>query len=251
MQRYFIEIAYNGSPYHGWQIQQNSLSIQEVLNHALKTILRHSVETTGSGRTDTGVHAKQQFVHLDTHQKITSRTIQSLNSILPHEIAVKAIYSVDSDANARFDAISRTYQYLIHFKKNPFLTHYSYQAIQIPDLNDMSKAIELLKNYSDFEAFSKTNTQVKTNICKISEATWKETENGIQFEIKADRFLRNMVRAIVGTMLQVGNGTTSLDEFREIIESKNRTSAGFSVPACGLYLTQVLYPNGFLKNKID
>jgi len=251
MQRYFIEIAYNGSPYHGWQIQQNSLSIQEVLNHALQTILRHSVETTGSGRTDTGVHAKQQFVHLDTHQKITSRTIQSLNSILPHEIAVKAIYSVDSDANARFDAISRTYQYLIHFKKNPFLTHYSYQAIQIPDLNDMSKAIELLKNYSDFEAFSKTNTQVKTNICKISEATWKETENGIQFEIKADRFLRNMVRAIVGTMLQVGNGTTSLDEFREIIESKNRTSAGFSVPACGLYLTQVLYPNGFLKNKID
>ena len=251
MQRYFIEISYNGGAYHGWQIQENALSIQEVLNYALQTVLRFPVETTGSGRTDTGVHAIQQFVHFDSDVELSYKTIQSLNAILPHEIAVKGIYKVKSDANARYHAISRTYQYFIHFNKNPFLNDFSYQALLVPNLELMNEACEILKTYSNFEAFSKNNTQIKTHICIIQRAIWTKTENGIMFEITADRFLRNMVRAIVGTMLQIGNGTTDFQSFKKIIENKSRAAAGFSVPACGLFLTKVHYSDGYLDEVIS
>jgi tRNA pseudouridine38-40 synthase len=270
-QRYFIELSFDGTNYHGWQMQKNAVSVQEVLNDKLSVILREPIETTGCGRTDTGVHAKEFFAHFDVvgksmihspqtieenskesilnnkeasidHRPSTmDNIVRRLNSILPKDIAIKRIFSVAADAHARFDARLRTYQYYIHFNKDPFKNNYSWEMRDRPDIDLMNMAAKIITEYTDFSCFSKSNTQVKTNICKIKKAEWTGDEDGIIFQISADRFLRNMVRAIVGTLLMVGKNEISPDTVREIIESKNRSNAGTSVPACGLYLTEVKY----------
>ncbi len=245
-QRFFIELAYDGTNYHGWQSQHNALSVQEVLNEALSTVLRESVETVGCGRTDTGVHAKEFFAHFDVVDSswfIDHGTLlRSINSVLPNDIAVKRMVPVDKTAHARFDATLRSYEYHIHFEKDPFKNEYSWLLRDVPDLDLMNKAAKILMEYTDFSCFSKSNTQVKTNNCKISRAEWVKTDGGIVFHISADRFLRNMVRAIVGTLLMVGHKEIEPEVIRDIIQSKKRGNAGASVPACGLYLTRVVYP---------
>jgi tRNA pseudouridine38-40 synthase len=249
-QRFFIELAYDGSHYHGWQLQPNAIGVQEVLNKALSTILREPIETLGCGRTDTGVHAKQFFAHFDAEKLMTNGVwqmdkggfLRSLNSVLPHDIAVSNIFAVNADAHARFDATLRSYEYHIHFNKNPFKHGYSWLLRDEPDLELMNKAAKIIMEYIDFSCFSKSNTQVKTNNCKISKAEWVKTDSGIIFHISADRFLRNMVRAIVGTLIQVGKKEIEPEEIHAIIRSKNRSNAGTSVQACGLYLTEVVYP---------
>lgn len=251
-QRYFIELAYNGTAYHGWQVQQNAVSVQELLNKALSTILRQPIETTGCGRTDTGVHAKEFFAHFDAPlppeggvsalEGIPFRGRGGLNALLPYDIAIKNVIPVHADAHARFDATARSYQYHIHFNKDPFLHGASWQLRDMPDLDLMNQAAAVMMEYIDFSCFSKSNTQVKTNNCKITRAEWVKTENGIVFHITADRFLRNMVRAIVGTLMTIGREEMKPEGIRNIIESKNRSNAGTSVPACGLYLTEVKYP---------
>jgi len=246
-QRFFIELSYDGTNYHGWQSQHNALSVQEVLNKALSTILREPIETLGCGRTDTGVHARQFFAHFTPHLpeggafEFDGSHIRSLNSILPPDIAVKRIFPVAPTAHARFDATLRSYEYHIHFNKDPFKNNYSWLLRDEPDIELMNKAASIIMEYTDFSCFSKSNTQVKTNNCKISKAEWVKVDGGIVFHISADRFLRNMVRAIVGTLLQVGHQELEPYEVRAIIQSKNRSKAGVSVPACGLYLTEVFY----------
>ncbi len=246
MSRYFIELAYNGTVYHGWQVQQNACSVQEVLNKALSAVCRQEVETVGCGRTDTGVHARQLFAHFDLQSRVVDvespQVLVSLNSILPFDISVKQIYKVAPDAHARFDAVSRSYEYHIHFYKDPFKHNLSWMLRNIPDIDLMNRAAEILSEYRDFSSFSKSNTQTFTNNCVISNAEWEDTREGMVFHISADRFLRNMVRAIVGTLLKVGRQEIQADDIRAIIESKNRSNAGESVPACGLYLTRVKYP---------
>ena len=246
-QRYFLEIAYEGTHYHGWQIQPNAISVQQKLNEALAILLRGEVETTGAGRTDTGVHARQLFVHFDVdvskHKILNSRFLLSLNALLPPDIAVSKLVEVAPDAHARFDATLRSYEYHIHFNKNPFKNNYSWQLRDKPDLALMNAAALIIKEHTDFSCFSKSNTQVMTNNCAITRAEWLEQPDGsIVFHISADRFLRNMVRAIVGTLLMVGRKEIEPETVRQIIESKNRSKAGTSVPACGLYLTEVRYP---------
>jgi len=250
-QRFFIELAYDGTNYHGWQIQQNAVSVQEVLNENLSVILREPIETTGCGRTDTGVHAKEFFAHFDVEGESidhgpwtmdeNGNVLRSINAILPNDIAIKKIFPVAADAHARFDARLRSYEYHIHFNKDPFKKGYSWELRDQPDIGLMNKAAKVIMEFTDFSCFSKSNTQVKTNICKISKAEWVATDDGIVFHISADRFLRNMVRAIVGTLLMVGKKEIEPEAVRRIIESKNRSNAGMSVPACGLYLTEVKF----------
>lgn len=241
-QRFFIELLYDGTNYHGWQLQPNAVGVQEVLNKALSTVLRQPVETLGCGRTDTGVHAKQFFAHFDAAGiKQKDDIIRSINAILPNDIAVKRIFPVELTAHARFDATLRSYEYHIHFNKDPFKHNYSWLLRDEPDIERMNQAAKIIMEYTDFSCFSKSNTQTKTNNCKISRAEWIKTDGGIIFHISADRFLRNMVRAIVGTLLQVGRNEIEPYQVRPIIQSKNRSKAGVSVPACGLYLTEVIY----------
>ncbi|HEY2581488.1 MAG TPA: tRNA pseudouridine(38-40) synthase TruA [Mucilaginibacter sp.] len=249
-QRYFIELSFDGARYHGWQIQPNAVTVQEILNKSLSVILREQIETTGCGRTDTGVHATEFFAHFEMERYTDHRlwtideidnVVRSINAILPKDIAVKRIFPVASDAHARFDAVLRSYEYHIHFSKDPFKNGYSWQLRDKPDFELMNKAAKIIMEYTDFGCFSKSNTQVKTNICKISKAEWVACDDGIVFHISADRFLRNMVRAIVGTLLMVGRLEIAPVDVRGIIESKNRSNAGMSVPACGLYLTEVKY----------
>lgn len=244
-QRYFIELAYDGTKYHGWQVQQNAVSVQELLNKALTTLLRQPIETTGCGRTDTGVHAKEYFAHIDA-EAIDNRPWtmdkRGLNALLPYDIAIKNIIPVQPEAHARFDATLRSYEYHIHFEKDPFLNGYSWLLRDRPNLELMNRAAAIIMQFTDFSCFSKSNTQVKTNNCKIVKAQWEQTEKGIVFKISADRFLRNMVRAIVGTLLMAGKGEMDPEGIRDIIQSKNRSKAGMSVPACGLYLTEIKYP---------
>jgi tRNA pseudouridine38-40 synthase len=248
-QRYFIELAYNGTNYHGWQTQPNAITVQELLDKALSTLLRIPIETVGAGRTDTGVHAKQLYAHLDVAEdnqdRVEDEVIikeRGLNALLPYDIAVKRIIAVHADAHARFDATQRSYEYHIHFEKDPFLQNLSWQVRDIPNVGLMNKAATIIMEYTDFSAFSKSNTQVFTNNCKITRAEWIMDNGKLTFHISADRFLRNMVRAIVGTLMEVGKGNIQPEEVRNIIESKNRSNAGTSVPACGLYLTEVKYP---------
>ena len=251
LQRYFIQLSYNCTNYHGWQVQKNAVSVQEILNDKLSIILRQPIETTGCGRTDTGVHAKDFFAHFDAGEESMvhgpwsmekkESLLRSINAVLPVDIAVKDLFPAAADANARFDAKLRTYEYHIHFNKDPFKNGYSWELRDRPDLEPMNKAAQLMMAYTDFSCFSKSNTQVKTNNCKITYARWEETESGIVFRISADRFLRNMVRAIVGTLIMVGRKEIEPEAVKQIIESKNRSKAGTSVPACGLYLTEVKY----------
>ncbi|WP_207534924.1 tRNA pseudouridine(38-40) synthase TruA [Desertivirga arenae] len=243
--RYFIELAYNGTEYHGWQVQPNATSVQEKLDKALSTFFRQTIETVGCGRTDTGVHASQFFAHFDLVDKEISREqkeINGVNALLPFDIAVFRFIEVSNEAHARFDASSRSYEYRIHTKKNPFKHNYSCLLRDDLDIEEMNNAAGILFQYIDFSCFSKSNTQVFTNNCKISRANWEKTEEGYIFHISADRFLRNMVRAIVGTLIDVGRHKLPVNELHTIIQSKNRSNAGTSVPACGLYLTRVNYP---------
>lgn len=241
--RYFIEFAYNGKDYFGFQVQPDAISIQETLDKALSLLLRQNIEIVGAGRTDSGVHAKQMFAHFDTDE-ITDipKLIQRLNSYLPKDIVIYNISLVHEDAHARFDATSRTYEYYIHSYKDAFINEGSWYVHQNLDIDKMNEAAKILLEYTDFECFSKVHTDVKTFNCSITQAFWKQNGNQLIFTISADRFLRNMVRAIVGTLINVGIHKLSLDEFRKIIESKNRSKAGFSVPAHGLYLVEVKYP---------
>jgi tRNA pseudouridine38-40 synthase len=249
-QRYFIELAYDGTNYHGWQTQPNAVAVQEVLDKALSTVLREPIETLGCGRTDTGVHAKEFFAHFTPQspeggvfdEVVLNNMVRSLNSILPRDIAIKNIIPVHFDAHARFDATLRSYQYHIHFNKDPFKNNYSWLLRDQPDLELMNQAVGIIMEYIDFSCFSKSNTQTKTNNCKITRAEWVREGDGIVFHISADRFLRNMVRAIVGTLIMVGRKEIEPEAVRQIIESKDRSNAGSSVPACGLYLTEVKYP---------
>ena len=240
--RYFIELSYNGKAYHGWQNQPNAISVQEVLEKALSTLLQDKIEIMGAGRTDAGVHASQMFAHFETNIKLNDNLVYKLNSFLPNDIAVHEIFKVTQDAHARFHATSRTYNYKIATKKNVFTYDYAY-GLQSPlDVVKMNEACQILLQYKDFQCFSKTNTDVNTYNCKVKEAHWVVNENELVFIITADRFLRNMVRAIVGTMINIGLGKIEVNDLHNIIQSKNRSEAGFSVPAHGLYLTRVVYP---------
>jgi tRNA pseudouridine38-40 synthase len=241
--RYFIEIAYNGTNYFGWQRQPNAISVEEKIEEALSLLLRKELKVIGAGRTDAGVHAKQLFAHFDFEEiEDLPNLVFRLNSFLPKDISVKNILKVKEDAHARFNASEREYEYVISLKKNPFLEGFSYQIHQKPNVEAMNEAASSLLDYRDFQCFSRSNTDVKTYNCTIKKAFWKEENNQLVFTISADRFLRNMVRAIVGTLLDVGFGKTTLEEFHEIIRKKNRVNAGSSAPANGLYLTKVLYP---------
>ncbi len=241
--RYFIEFAYNGKNYHGWQYQPHSVSVQETLNKALSTLLRKEIDVTGAGRTDTGVHAKQMYAHFDTEDALDSNYLsQKLNSFLPKDIVVYRLIPLHDDAHARFDAVSRTYEYHIHTFKDAFINEGSWYHFHPLDVDAMGEAAKILFEYTDFKCFSKTHTDVRTYNCDIKEAFWKQEGSHLVFTITADRFLRNMVRAIVGTLVNVGLGKITVTDFRNIIESRDRNRAGFSVPAHGLYLTKVIYP---------
>jgi tRNA pseudouridine38-40 synthase len=246
-QRFFIEIAYKGTEYHGWQTQPNALAVQAVLDEKLSTVFRQKVETLGCGRTDAGVHSTQFFAHFDLIDVIEAdflqpQNIKSINAVLPLDIVAKQIIKVHPTAHARFDATLRAYEYHIHFQKDPFKTDTSW-LVKEDNLNvkAMNQAAAIIATFDDFASFCKANADNNTNICKIFRCEWTLIEGGIIFHIAADRFLRNMVRAIVGTLVDVGRGKLNLDDLRTIIESKNRSNAGASVPACGLYLTKVNY----------
>jgi tRNA pseudouridine38-40 synthase len=240
--RYFIELSYNGKNYHGWQIQPDVISVQEKLNIALSTILQIKTEVVGAGRTDTGVHASQMFAHFDVDSELQGDYVFKLNSILPDDIVVYKLFLVDVEKHVRFDAVSRSYEYKIWLGRNPFLLDVTWQIhSQNLDINLMNEAASLLLEYEDFQTFSKVKTDVYTYNCTLTEAVWKQEGNQLTFYISSNRFLRNMVRAIVGTLLDVGLGKVSIEGFRKIIESKNRSNAGLSVPAKGLFLTQIKY----------
>ena len=248
--RYFIQLSYKGTNYCGWQIQPNGITIQEVITKALSTILNEKIDLTGAGRTDTGVHALYYIAHFDsenTSLHIDNTLIYKLNSFLPKDISIQQIFSVKSDANARFDAISRTYLYYIHQQKDPFLEETSWYFPHKLNIDLMNQASDILLLYTDFTSFSKLHTDVKTNNCKIFKSQWTIDNYKLQFEIKADRFLRNMVRAVVGTLIDVGKEKITLDDFIEIIESKNRSNAGISVPAHGLFLASIEYPENIFE----
>jgi tRNA pseudouridine38-40 synthase len=241
--RYFLEFAYNGTHYHGWQYQPNAISVQETLNKVFSTLLQEEIEIVGAGRTDTGVHASQMFGHFDTQKELDiEKLTYKANSFLPKDISIFRILPVHNDAHARFDATSRTYHYHITTHKNVFNTEFAWYYHHHLDVDAMNEAASLLLNFTDFECFSKTNTDVFTYNCKISEAFWKKENNTLIFTITADRFLRNMVRAIVGTLVNIGLKKITKNDFIKIIESKSRKNAGFSVPAQGLFLTNITYP---------
>ena len=245
--RYFIEIAYNGTNYYGWQIQPDAITVQGVLEDKLSTLFKTKIKVTGAGRTDAGVHAKQLFAHFDCDEITNiSELLFRLNSFLPKDIAVVNIIKVENDAHARFDAIQREYEYVISLKKDPFSEGLAYQIHNKPDIGLMNKAAKVLLGYKDFQCFSRSKTDVKTYHCNIKKAFWEEVNEGLVFTISADRFLRNMVRAIVGTLLDVGYNKTTLEAFHEILKSKDRSKAGASAPAHGLYLTKVQYPKTIL-----
>lgn len=241
--RYFIQFSYFGKAYHGWQKQPNAITVQQVLEEGLSMLLRSQISVMGAGRTDTGVHAKEMYAHFD-YDEITNIVdlAHRLNNYLPDDIAVKSIFKVQPETHARFDALERTYEYWIVQKKNPFYSDAAYFVWSSLDITAMNVAATILMEFEDFECFSKSNTDVRTYLCKIKKAVWQVKEDKLVFTITADRFLRNMVRAIVGTLLEVGLGKIKPEAISAIIKSKDRGKAGTSVPAKALYLTKVLYP---------
>ena len=240
--RYFIEFAYKGTNYHGWQAQPNAITVQSVLGNAMETVLRQPIILTGAGRTDAGVHARQMFAHFDCETELNfEQLVYKINSLLPKDIVVYNFYNVSETAHARFDATKRTYEYYINTKKNAFQSNDSWYFQNNLNINLMNKACEILKTHTDFECFSKVNTDVNTFNCSIHCAFWEQKNENLLLTISADRFLRNMVRAIVGTMINIGLEKVSLLQFESILKSKDRKKAGFSAPAEGLYLTKVEY----------
>jgi tRNA pseudouridine38-40 synthase len=252
--RYFIYLAYNGARYCGWQRQPNGMSVQQRLEEVLSTVLRQAVSVVGAGRTDAGVHARIMVAHFDVSAPVENppQLTDRLNRMLPEDIAVYRIMAVNGSAHARFDALSRTYKYCIADRKNPFEHEWVCRmSLRNVRFDAMNEACTVLSEYSDFTSFSKLHTDVKTNNCRIIGARWERDGETWVFTIKADRFLRNMVRAIVGTLLEVGRGKITVDGFRRIIEAKDRCKAGTSAPAGGLALVDIAYPDGiFIRNKI-
>lgn len=247
--RYFIELAYNGKSYHGWQYQPAAVSVQETLEKSLFTILQQETPVVGAGRTDTGVHASQYFAHFDSFEIKESKSfIYKLNSVLPADISVKDIFEVQADAHARFDAISRSYKYYIIQHKDPFLAERAHFVKNDLDFERMNRAAAILKNYTDFKCFSKSKTDVKTYNCSVMNAEWIKEQEMWVFHITADRFLRNMVRAIVGTLLEIGLHKLEEEDLHRILESRDRQQAGTSVPAKALFLTGIEYPATIVKN---
>ncbi|MBP9688044.1 MAG: tRNA pseudouridine(38-40) synthase TruA [Bacteroidia bacterium] len=241
--RYLIQLAYKGTHYHGWQKQPNVISVQEVLDQKLSMLLRENIESLGCGRTDTGVHAKDFYAHFDSINVIDENTfIKKINSVLPNDIAVFTIIQVGEDFNARFDAEWREYEYWIIQKPNPFLVEESWYQFGALNIDAMNQAASFLIGQKDFECFSKVQTQVNNFICNVSYAKWEQHHDKLVFTIRANRFLRNMVRAIVGTLVNVGRGKLAITDVETILASKNRSEAGQSVPAQGLFLTKVVYP---------
>lgn len=243
--RYFIRLAYNGAPFCGWQIQPNGTSVQGELERAFSLILNEEIAIIGCGRTDAGVNARNFYAHFDSSQKLTceelAQLVHRINRFLPKEIVIFEIFPVHNDLHARFSATERTYKYYISRRKNPFDTQFAY-PLHIPlDISLMNEAANYLLTVEDFTSFSKLHTQTHTNICNVTKALWHQTDNQLIFEISANRFLRNMVRAVVGTLLWVGNGKITLKQFKEIIAAKNRCKAGFSVPANALFLEDIRY----------
>lgn len=243
--RYFMYLGYNGKPFCGWQRQPNGLSVQQCIEEALATLLRHPVPIVGAGRTDAGVHAKMMVAHFDVPQPLADAAFltEKLNRLLPKEIAIYRIVPVRPDAHARFDAVSRMYRYCVGTRKDPFQYEWVYKVPGSLDFERMNEACGVLFDYIDFTSFSKLHTDVKTNNCRIQEAGWKQEGELWVFTIRADRFLRNMVRAIVGTLFEVGRGKLSIEGFRRVIEAKDRGWAGTSAPAHALYLADVTYPD--------
>ncbi len=249
MQRYFIQLSYDGTAYHGWQIQPNGISVQETVERALSVVAREAVAVTGAGRTDAGVHASFYIAHFDVENQNldNDKIIHNLNCLLPADIAVHRLFKVPSEAHARFSALSRTYKYYIVKTKDPFLRQYAAKEARIPDLDRMNEAARKLFGYDDFTSFSRLGTDVKTNNCKVDLAEWVDEGHRLVFTIRADRFLRNMVRAIVGTLLEVGFGKLSIEGFCKVIEARDRRAAGASVPAKGLFLVDIGYEEEFVK----
>jgi tRNA pseudouridine38-40 synthase len=240
--RYFIKLAYNGTQYHGWQYQPNAASVQETMNKAFSTILNSEISLMGAGRTDTGVHAREMYAHFDFDAPFDiPNLIHKLNSFLPKDIVIYDILPVADEAHTRFDATKRTYEYHINTFKDAFLQEQSWYFHQKLDLDLMNKAAKSLLKHTDFQCFSKVNTDVNTFDCSIFEAYWKQENEKLIFTISANRFLRNMVRSIVGTLINIGLHKITLNDFETIIKNKNRDKAGFSVPAHGLYLTKIEY----------
>lgn len=242
--RYFIRLQYNGACYHGWQTQPNVITVQQCIEEALSTLLRTPTAITGAGRTDAGVNARMMIAHFDTDKPIadTNDIIKRLNGILHSDIVIQAIFSIHDQAHARFDATGRTYKYFVAQERMPFRSQFSWYCSRQLDINLMNEAAATLLTVSDFTSFSKLHTDTVTNICRVSEAKWEKTDGLWVFTITADRFLRNMVRAIVGTLIDVGTHRISVDEFSRIIEAKNRCSAGTSMPANALFLWNITYP---------
>ena len=251
LHRYFIKISFDGTHYNGWQVQKNSLqTVQQKINEGLSQLLNEKIQVYGCCRTDTGVHAKELFAHFDSKKKLTGEDwIYKFNKMIPQDISIDGIYAVKPDANARYDASARTYQYIVNRKRNPFAinrSYYYYGELNVPLMN---KGAKLLMKHEDFSSFSKLSTQAKTNKCKIYSACWKKQNDELVFEIRANRFLRGMVRMITGTLFLLGKNKITLYDFKKIIESKDCRNAGALVPACGLYLAKVEYPKTiFLKS---
>lgn len=247
--RYFLKLAYDGSPFHGWQEQPNANSVQQTLREALEMILRHPVGLTGAGRTDTGVNARVMYAHFDTGKDIRDHStfLRSLNHICGRAITVESLIPVASDSHARFDATQRTYRYFLIFEKSPFLRHFAWHCTSALDIEAINMAGRILTETEDFTSFAKLHSDAVTNICRVSSAEWKVWNNdynvpGLYFTISADRFLRNMVRAIVGTMVDVGRGKLSIEDFRKVIEARDRCAAGTSMPPEALFLWDIKYP---------
>ncbi|MFL2574215.1 MAG: tRNA pseudouridine(38-40) synthase TruA [Flavobacteriales bacterium] len=244
--RYFIDISYDGSNYHGWQIQPNADTVQHQINLAFSTILNEEINVLGAGRTDTGVHAKKMIAHFDTNQTIDFEKFKyRINGFLKKDISLNDIYKVKEDAHARFSAISRTYEYRVSRTKNPFSVN-SYFLLRDLDFQSMKKACKFLHGSHDYTSFAKLHSENYTNNCEVYIANWKEDENLLIFTIKANRFLRNMVRAIVGTLIEIGEGKISFSDIETILMSKDRAKAGYSVPANGLSLIDIEYPKEIL-----
>ena len=245
--RYFVFFAYNGAGYHGWQSQPNALTVQQEMEQAFETLLQEPIALTAAGRTDAGVHASFMVAHFDTSNSLPENLCFLLNQYLSNAISINRIQNVSDSAHARFDALSRTYQYTISSVKNPFRYPYQYYIKGSLDLAQMNASAALLLEYEDFECFSKVNTDVKTFMCQIEKAHWESLENQYIFTIKANRFLRNMVRAIIGTLIEIGQGKRTLDSLYKTLRSKDRSQAGYSVPAHALFLTDIEYPKTLFK----
>ncbi|MDD2965128.1 MAG: tRNA pseudouridine(38-40) synthase TruA [Bacteroidales bacterium] len=249
MPRFFVQIAYDGTPWHGWQVQPNAPTVQAEMSRCLTLLLGHEINPVGCGRTDTGVHARDFYLHFDSDNPLcfqANHLLHRLNRMVPRSVVVHNLWQVNPEANCRFDAIARTYSYYCLTAKDPFREQYAWRLTHQPDVHSMNEAAQHLLNFTDFTSFSKLHTQTATNNCRIGYARWTQEEHQLVFTIRADRFLRNMVRAIVGTLLEVGYNKLSVSDFCSIIEKRDRQQAGMSVPAHGLFLEKVEYPEDLL-----